>query len=163
MYLFFLLFTCLLLFLRTNTSENFYSVSLIDGLFDKQFQAVSSKTEMYTFLTDYIGKELLATKITTETCSCENRSAYSNTPNTCTCSGGGQDSRYCVDTTANNTLKTDVCTCSVTTGTNYSCQVSYYNIPQLRGLSILVGPIRLRSQRSKSTECPRAVRTSIKN
>jgi len=84
------MFTCLLLFLRTDTVQNYYSVSLIDNLFETSFHGVSSLSDVKNFLLD-IGDNLLA----------------------------------------NQTTNT---------------------IPQIRGLSILVGPIRLRSQRTKKSK-----------
>lgn len=64
-YSLFLLFTCLLLFMRTNTVENYYSVSLVNNLFQQTFEETSSLAEVYEFL-ESIGDELLA--VTNGTC-----------------------------------------------------------------------------------------------
>lgn len=93
-----LIFTSLLLFLRTNTGENFYSVAIVNDMFTTDFVSRTDVTGVESFLDD-VGFELLA-------------------------SADGK-------------------------------------IPQIRGLSVIVNPIRLRAQRTKKIDCPRNVKTSV--
>lgn len=90
-----LMFTCILLFMRSNTVENYYSVSLIDNLYQDEFADKTNLEGVIEFL-NTIGDELLA---------------------------------------------------NVTTNSDGSESVV---VPQIRGLSILVGPIRLRTQKTKT-------------
>mmetsp|Transcript_20360 Transcript_20360/g.18030 ORF Transcript_20360/g.18030 Transcript_20360/m.18030 type:complete len:96 (+) Transcript_20360:1232-1519(+) len=90
-----ILFTLLLLFLRTNTSEGYYSVVVIRQMFVEDFQAKTDMAGIFEFL-DLVGSQLLAKNVT-----------------------------------------------------DSSGTITGVEIPQMRGLSIVVKPIRLREQRTK--------------
>jgi hypothetical protein len=89
-YLFLLLFTCIILFLRVDSNKSFYLSRMVYETFDEGFKLATSIDSVYAYIRNSVGIELLE----------------------------GADG----------------------------------SLPQLRDLSYMVGPIRIRQLRSKKTE-----------